>query len=389
MNESDQYVRNVTGADVELDQRLRCAFDQSGENRSDLTVLSSLLKLNPSILRYLDVDTEFLSKFDSAARIDSMDMQLKNVLKQATQNTSHSLGVRDFLIALIEYGIEVGDDYAARPYSIDALAKALHGSVGTPLSDAPKVMALLDQLKSQVSGEEDFQFILTLQGDSVCFRVTSILDDYVQQDASGLFLPQRAILTHFKDQFGGFTTDEIEELEGLLNSKTTREADFQGFFERHPHFLRKWDHREVYPHVTLSRPEGDLIPDFILTDRQLQNAAILDLKLSTPKLITRRRNRDRFTASVLEARTQLLRYRDWFREPANRSALVEKFGMEIYEPKLIVIIGRSAEFSDGFDRQRLTADNPDLEVVTYDDILTYAQRRRMLIQTDMGCITNR
>ena len=35
---------------------------------------------------------------------------------------------------------------------------------------------------------------------------------------------------------------------------------------------------------------------------------------------------------------------------------------------------------DEFDRQRLRADNPDIEVVTYDDMLTFANRRRILIQ---------
>jgi len=53
--------------------------------------------------------------------------------------------------------------------------------------------------------------------------------------------------------------------------------------------------------------------------------------------------------------------------------------MEVYEPKLIVVIGRSSEFVDEVDRQRLAADHPDIEVVTYDDLVEYAQRRRMLL----------
>ena len=59
---------------------------------------------------------------------------------------------------------------------------------------------------------------------------------------------------------------------------------------------------------------------------------------------------------------------------------MKKVGMEIYEPKLIVVIGRSTDFEDEFDRQQLSADNPDIEVVTYDDILTYANRRRLIIE---------
>ncbi len=54
-------------------------------------------------------------------------------------------------------------------------------------------------------------------------------------------------------------------------------------------------------------------------------------------------------------------------------------GMEIYEPRLAVIIGRSSWFLDEFDRQRLQADNPDIEVVTYDDIADFAKQRRVII----------
>jgi len=129
----------------------------------------------------------------------------------------------------------------------------------------------------------------------------------------------------------------------------------------------------------LARPEGPLIPDFILTDRELQQAAILDLKLPKPKVIRRQRNRDRFADAVMEARTQLLRYRDWFREESNRVALAERVGMEIYEPHLIAIIGRASEFQDEFDASA-SGRQPDIEVVTYDDIVTYARRRRVVIE---------
>jgi hypothetical protein len=131
----------------------------------------------------------------------------------------------------------------------------------------------------------------------------------------------------------------------------------------------------------LARPEGPLVPDFILTDRECQKAAIVELKLPRPKLIRRQHNRERFADAVMEARTQLLRYRDWFREDSHRTSLKELVGMKIYEPQLIAIIGRASEFVDEFDRQRLRADTSDIEVVTYDDILTYAERRRVMISS--------
>ena len=81
----------------------------------------------------------------------------------------------------------------------------------------------------------------------------------------------------------------------------------------------------------------------------------------------------------MEARAQLLRYREWFRTEANRRSLKTIVGMEIQEPQLIVIIGRSSEFRDAIDRQRLNADVPDVEIATFDDIATFARRRQLII----------
>ena len=111
-----------------------------------------------------------------------------------------------------------------------------------------------------------------------------------------------------------------------------------------------------------------------------RGATVLDDYVQTsPILVRRQQNRDRFAAAVSEARTQLLRYRDWFRVESNREHLKATVGMKIYEPHLSVIIGRSSEFVDEFDRQRLASDNPDIEVVTYDDLLTFVNRRRLIL----------
>ncbi|OFW08577.1 MAG: hypothetical protein A3H96_12180 [Acidobacteria bacterium RIFCSPLOWO2_02_FULL_67_36] len=55
--------------------------------------------------------------------------------------------------------------------------------------------------------------------------------------------------------------------------------------------------------------------------------------------------------------------------------------MKIYRPRLMVVVGRSGEFADEIDRQRLRSRHPDIEVVTYDDILRHAQQRMVSIET--------
>ena len=154
------------------------------------------------------------------------------------------------------------------------------------------------------------------------FRVTSTLDDDVQEGDAGLFLPRRALLTRLSVQFGA----------------------------------------------------GPFVSDSILTDRDLEEAMVLELKLPRPELVRRQRNRDRFSAAISEARSQLLSYREWFRDSENRQRLEPRLGMQIYEARLAVIVGRSREFLDEVDRQRLRASAADIEVVTYDDILEHAKR---------------
>jgi hypothetical protein len=364
---------------VEPDQRIDLVLQRGAKDSVDL--LRGLLKTNPSFLRETVVPDEFAVRLDKWAdgQYKHHFSPLDHRLFERAIRGRRTLGVNDFLMALFEDAQQFGDDYSQRPFCLDMLIHALDGGVTQPLSKSPNAQAFSKHILGRATREEDFQYIIGLEEDRLVFRITSLLDDYVQASSSGVLMPRRALLTHFQDEFGGFTADEIAELESLLNSASAREREFQEFFERHPHFLRKFDYREIYPHVTLARSEGSLIPDFILTDRELQKAAILDLKLPSPRLIRRHRNRDRFAACVTEARAQLLRYRDWFRERANRHSLLEKVGIEVYEPQLIVVIGRSFEFEDAFDRMRLRADNPDIEVVTYDDMLSYAKRRRLII----------
>jgi hypothetical protein len=172
------------------------------------------------------------------------------------------------------------------------------------------------------------------------------------------------------------------ELEDLINNQRAREDDIQRFFEKHSQFFRRWDHRDVFPHVFLTREDGGpLIPDFLLVDPEAQRATIVDLKLPQAKLVRRQKNRDRFSSAVMDARAQLLEYRDWFEERGNREQLKKRLGIEIYRPHLGVVIGSSSEFRDAFDRQKLMATIPDVEIVTYDDIITSAQRRLALIRS--------
>ena len=191
---------------------------------------------------------------------------------------------------------------------------------------------------------------------------------------SGILVPRDSAIEF--QELGLFTSDDLAELEELIASPIAREADIQAFLKRHPQFLSKWGHPAVHPHVSLARADrGPLIPDFLLCNSRDHKAAIVDLKLPSARLVRRQHNRDRWRDAISEARTQLLRYRDWFEEPVNRRSLVDAVGMEIYRPSLAVLVGRGTEFRDAFERQQLAADLPEIEVVTYDELVNWAAQR--------------
>ena len=178
-----------------------------------------------------------------------------------------------------------------------------------------------------------------------------------------------------------FLLVNLSELEDLINDPRAREFELQRFFEAHPNFLRLWNYNDVYPHVYLTREdEGPLVPDFILIDRQLQKAMILDLKLPRFTTVIQKQNRERFSAAVADARAQLLEYRDWFEDASNRAKLKGKVGMEVYRPRIGVIIGTNEDFQSAFQRQKIVSRHSDVEIVTYDDIVQYAQRRLLLVK---------
>ena len=248
------------------------------------------------------------------------------------------------------------------------------------LEGMPQSRRVIEALGQVLPDPDDFQYALCVEEGKIVFRAISVLGDFTMKASDGAIIGSRGLLTHLKERFGVFTPDEIAELEEMIRNPKAIEKDFQKFFEAHQHFFRRWDYREVYPQVYLSRNEqGPLVPDFILTNPEIQQATVVELKLPKPKLIRRQLNRERFADAIMEARSQLLEYCDWFEEKVNRESLVAKVKMEIFRPRLAVVVGRSADFKCGIDRQKLAARTDNIEVCTYDDMVAYAKRRMVLI----------
>jgi len=392
---------------LEFDQKLTRAFEISASQPDiepedngfpDSYLTLALYRLNTTLTRLVNLDEgrfNIFHEYKLAPKCDKNEVvpgqRLCSVLTEAARiaEPEHTIGAGHFLRAIAAVTREFSEEPAYgfenqvlhSTFSIETLMWGLGYHAWTPLSDAPEIIDLFAAIEGR-EPMEDFQYLMAVEEDRIVFRPTSILNHYRVQGETGSMRSGLAILTHFREQYSSITPSELMELEDLINHPQAREEDIQRFFEKHPQFFRRWDYRDIFPHVFLTREDtGPLIPDFLLVDPEAQRATLVDLKLPRAKLVRRQKNRDRFSAAVTEARAQLLEYRDWFEERDNRKRLKERLGIEIYRPHLGVVIGSSAEFRNAFDKQKLMATVSDVEIVTYDDIVASAQRRLALIKS--------
>lgn len=392
---------------LEFDQKLKHAFELAAskpdirpedEGLPDSYVTLALYRTNTVLSRLVDLQERRLNIFHDyklapPCALDEVvpGRKLAGVLNEAISSIGDArvLGVGHFLRAIVRLTLDrsaydlrytgFGDGVIHNTFSAETILWGLGHTAWTPVSKAPELKLVLDNLDGR-HPIDDHEYLLTLDRGRLVFRPTSILDPFDVIRAEGAPARRLAILPHFGSKYGGFRGSEILELEDLINNNVTREADLQHFFERHPAFLRLWDFRDVYPQVVLTREEdGDLIPDFLLIDPQLQQATIVDLKLPHKRIAVGTKNRRHFSHAVEEARAQLRQYQSWFEDRHNRLALKDRFGLEIYRPRLALIIGRASSFTDEVERQRLVGSSPEIQVVTYDDIAERAKRRLLLV----------
>ncbi len=401
-NQKKPLLAQLETARLELDQQLNRALEISASNPDimpedrgfpDSYLTLALYRLNTVLTRLIDLDdTRFnlFHEYKLAPRCEPTEVvpgsRLCLVLEEAVKLAAPNrvIGVGHFLKAVVSLSL----DTAAASYmgstlhntfSVETLLWGLGHTAWTSVADAPQVKHLLESLAGR-DPVQDHQYLLTLQNGRMVFRTTSVLDPYTMVGRNKP-TTRLALLTHFSDSYTGFLPCEVLELEDLINHPKVKEEELQRFLEQHPRFFRMWDFRDVFPHVYLTREDdGELIPDFILVDSDLQKAMVLDLKLPEKQIIIGSKNRRRLSSPVSEARAQLLRYRDWFEDHDNREKVKEQVGIEVYRPRIGVIIGRRSAFRSELERQRVAADNPDLEIVTYDDVLEFAKRRLLLVQ---------
>ncbi len=172
--------------------------------------------------------------------------------------------------------------------------------------------------------------------------------------------------------------DVAKELGELINTPATREMDIVRFLERNPSVLlvALADGQEVFSQVLLEKGEGQkLIPDFVIKPHRGEQWSVVDLKRPSLPIFTGHGNRRRLSAHAAQAVAQAREYKRYFESPANRKRIKDRYGIDIARPKVMVIIGRTPE-QDAKEELALQRDHlPDVEVLTYDQLLSRFTRK--------------
>lgn len=180
-------------------------------------------------------------------------------------------------------------------------------------------------------------------------------------------------------QAGAVLRTEADAFEELINRSRVKELEIQKFLDSHPSFLRGLGYQNVYSQVVLAREDGSsLRPDYILEPVAGDWCDVVDIKLPYVRTTVGRSDRRALAAAVHEAAAQLREYRAYFEDPKHRRHVLERYGLRVYRPRMIVIIGRDVtELSDAELRRAMTA-YEDLTIVTFDKLARVAQTRLLI-----------
>lgn len=174
--------------------------------------------------------------------------------------------------------------------------------------------------------------------------------------------------------------EQIEHFEWLINRPGVSEHEIQRFLETHTHFLLGVEYKQLHRELTLVREDrADLRPDFFLEHLDGEFCDILDLKLPKAKLVVGKPNRRTFSAAVMSAIGQLREYRNYFDDSANRKSFNSAYGLMAYKPRVQVVIGRSEDYQDAYERKALQDELAHLEILTFDDVLNRVRQQVKLV----------
>jgi hypothetical protein len=170
--------------------------------------------------------------------------------------------------------------------------------------------------------------------------------------------------------------EEVDRFDRLVNDENIREVDIQRFIEQHPQLVVGPEYVTMHSLIRLEGDDRVLVPDFMLVDVS-GFCDILELKRPNTPTASGYGSRRRMSAQAFAAVEQTKAYQAYFEDEERRAWVERSYGLRVYKPKLIVLIGRDSMFADGFEKRRLAAQLGDIRILTYDDLLRLARLRQV------------
>ena len=195
----------------------------------------------------------------------------------------------------------------------------------------------------------------------------SILEDLVKLDVTAEYpMPSDYKYRHLP------RINRFIELWG--NSKSTEPQITQFLAQEENHFILAMSLGavEIHPEKECSwqsEEKQDIRPDFFISKGN--RVDIVEFKLpdlDVKNAVVGRVNREAFCSKLSSYVAQTRVYATYFDDPNNRKWVKEKYGLDVYKPRRILVVGRRSDFP--LDEWReIVADHRDLEIMTFDDLI--------------------
>lgn len=166
----------------------------------------------------------------------------------------------------------------------------------------------------------------------------------------------------------------LADLDALVASPRTSEADLQAFFTEHPHLLVGLDDRlcQVSAHVALASPGATkLVPDFMVRLENPGQFAFVELKKLSASVVNGA-DPQMVGKVAAQAIKQLMEYTYALSSSSARAELRRALGEAPFDPYLVVLIGRGSPDHRHVWRG-VRAGFPDVQLVTCDFLLEHAR----------------
>ena len=185
----------------------------------------------------------------------------------------------------------------------------------------------------------------------------------------------------------GISTD-VAMLEQLLNSNAN-EQEMQRFFEEHPAILMQARLGIPVAHPTLATPRRyspDVAFTPVLGGMHGDPVDLLELKGPDAAVLNNTKRHRGFSSALHKAIDQVRDYGRYLSNLENATRLIQKLGYLPTTPQMAVLIGRGLkDDAENEIFRRREAEQLDVKVITYDDILEGQTRQlsnRMILPGD-------